>query len=285
MKKITIDIEGGLGNQLFQFAFALNLYSTYNNDLILNISSFSKDELRNFELDKIIDLHKLNYIFITDKEKNFFEKLMYKISKKLNTPILGYKQEENLQYKPLSKANYGISSYKGYWQSPHYFSKIRNIILELVNLEPYLTKKLLTISNFSKNNINISLHVRRGDYVENMLTNSIHGTLSNTNYYKQAINYFENKFITPHFFIFSDDIKWCKEEFDWLKNKTFVDYTESHFEDLSLMTLCDHNIIANSTFSWWGAYLNSKDNIVIAPKNWFNNNNKIDIYPDSWILY
>lgn len=277
----TIYISGGLGNQLFQFSFALELYFSRKRNIKLNISSYKNDKLREFELDKVIDLNSLDFITL-EHERKLFSRVMFKVSKSIKKPILSHMSESSLIYNPMVKNN-EICHYKGYWQSPKYFSNSYESILQLVNLKKFEQQKLLESASFRMDKKNISLHIRRGDYVSNESASLLHGSVCDMEYYKRAIEYFSNIKNTV-FYIFSDDIEWCNESFSWLQNKKIVDFTSSHFEDLLLMTLCDHNIIANSTFSWWGAYLNKKENTVIAPKKWFNNNTIIDIYPETWKL-
>jgi len=133
----------------------------------------------------------------------------------------------------------------------------------------------------------ISLHIRRGDYVSNVYTNSVHGTCS-LDYYQQAVTLLESKLNNPHFFIFSDDLAWAKEHLSFIENVTFVelDVNIPDHDEMFLMSQCLHHIIANSSFSWWGAWLNKNlDKIVIAPKRWFIDEtyNTSDLIPDAWI--
>ena len=129
------------------------------------------------------------------------------------------------------------------------------------------------------------MHVRRGDYVQNTHTNSVHGTCSEA-YYQKAIKHIEKNIDNPNFYIFSDDIAWCKENFDFLENKFFVDDTKSAFDDMELMKNCKHNIITNSTFSWWGSWMNGGNKkIVVAPKIWFESEGckHLNISLNEWV--
>jgi hypothetical protein len=132
----------------------------------------------------------------------------------------------------------------------------------------------------------ISLHVRRGDYVHNSNTLATHG-LCSLDYYQTAINYITERVAQPNFFIFSDDITWVKDNLKVDFKCRFVDHnhgTES-YNDMRLMSLCQHHIIANSSFSWWAAWLNpNHKKIVIAPRQWFvNDNNVSDLFPQNWV--
>ena len=129
----------------------------------------------------------------------------------------------------------------------------------------------------------VSIHFRRGDYVGN----AVHET-DKTVYYKEAMELIESKVENPVYFLFSDDIPWVKENFTTSFETHYIDFNDAstNFEDLKLMSSCQHNIMANSSFSWWGAWLNSNPNkTVIAPKLWFNDEkvNTSDIIPENWI--
>jgi hypothetical protein len=147
----------------------------------------------------------------------------------------------------------------------------------------------LIITNEIKNSNSISIHIRRGDYVSNQHTNDIHG-LCSLDYFYKSVQYMNSKIYNPIYFIFSDDMDWVKKNFNTenLKYKFIETNMNQNHLDLILMSYCKHNIISNSSFSWWGAWLNININkIVIAPKIWFANkkmNNLIsDLIPNNWI--
>ena len=133
----------------------------------------------------------------------------------------------------------------------------------------------------------MSLHVRRTDYVQNALTNKIHG-VCDQDYYASCVRYIGDQVSNPHFFIFSDEPQWAKDNLMFDFPMTVVDCNDAsrNYEDLRLMSTCKHNIIANSSFSWWGAWLNSNPNkIICAPKQWFTDStrNTKDLIPSNWI--
>ena len=175
----------------------------------------------------------------------------------------------------------------GYWQSELYFKDIRNEIIEDFLIKaPFGERATMYLADIQTSK-SVSIHIRRGDYVSNTHTNNIHG-VCDLNYYQIAINYMISNVENPKFYIFSDDITWCKIHFDHLDNKIFVENTNNALEDLELMKSCQHNIIANSTFSWWGAWLNQNTKkIVIAPKRWFAEEkmeaNSKNIVCESWV--
>jgi hypothetical protein len=131
----------------------------------------------------------------------------------------------------------------------------------------------------------VSLHIRRGDYASNPKTLSTHGTCSLA-YYKEAIRKIIERVESPHLFVFSDDIDWARDNLNIDLPIRYVDHNRDSesFNDMRLMSLCRHHIIANSSFSWWGAWLNPhEDKIVVAPNNWFaNSNNTKDLLPTGW---
>jgi hypothetical protein len=134
----------------------------------------------------------------------------------------------------------------------------------------------------------VSLHVRRGDYVSNARANAVHGTCSLA-YYRQAIALVRERVIAPRFFIFSDDISWARAHLSFDDAPaTFVDWNgpEAPQEDLRLMARCRHHVIANSSLSWWGAWLSTTPGqIVVSPRDWFSTNNDRarDVVPERWI--
>jgi hypothetical protein len=138
-----------------------------------------------------------------------------------------------------------------------------------------------------KQTTSVSLHVRRGDYVTNTTTAQFHGTCSLA-YYHAAVDYIAAQVSDPHFFVFSDDLDWVAKNLPILHLTTLVDVNgpDRGVADMSLMTACQHHIIANSSFSWWGAWLNpSTRKIVVAPKRWFNQvgHDTRDLLPESWV--
>ena len=175
---------------------------------------------------------------------------------------------------------------QGYWQSEKYFYDIRDILLNELTLkfDPDRDNKkhLKDIINSES----VSIHVRRGDYVKNPHTRAYHGICS-LDYYKRALKKIGSLVENPKYYVFSDDPDWTKENLK-IKGKVvfIINNSNKEYEDLRLMRACKHNIIANSTFSWWGAWLGEyKNKIVIAPEKWFltKENNYKDIVPDRWL--
>jgi glycosyltransferase involved in cell wall biosynthesis len=265
--RITFDLKGpgapggkhnyGLGNILFQVATGISLAK--DNDSLLVLNQLSHDSFGGYHNNI---LNQINTI--SDN---------YEYSGKYIQPDFSYS-------KIPFKENY---IYDGYFQSEKFFSHNKEEILKYIKPDLETTKYINSkYKNTLFNDETVSIHVRRGDYIN---LNHLH-PLQDENYYTKAIEHFS---ISTKFVIFSDDIDWCKKcgWFDNLTNKYFV-AGEKDYIDLILMSKCTHNIIANSTFSWWGAWLNkNKNKKVIAPIKWFSPQRKLsskDIIPKDWIL-
>ena len=248
MKKIKI--KGGLGNQLFQYAYGRKLTLTDKQDVIFDISFFdkkSKDTHRLFLLNK----------FNVDSSIKFNSKKEYLI-----TSILK---------KVISK----ITGDYGLYQSENYFKQIENTLRQEFTLKDALSATAQLYANqITQEQNSVSIHIRRGDYILNKETNSYHGTCE-IDYYEKAIQHIESKIQSPTFFIFSDDIEWAKENLK-IEGALYVSNPSlTECEELILMSKCKHNIIANSSFSWWGAWLNTNpEKINIGPLKWFNDSTR-----------
>jgi len=262
---ITIRLNGGLGNQMFQYATAKALAVHNNTQLLLDVNEFDTYDLRDLELDKYTIKAEIT-------NRNIFVK---KLIKKLNLDKLfsNYYVEKSLKYDEKVKKLSSNVYMEGYFQNEKYFSTIREEILKdfTINGEKSLYTKQIE-KEILNELVSVSLHIRRGDYVSDENTNSVHGTCD-LEYYKKAMNLLNDKYKDVKYFIFSDDIDWVKENLQ-IGNAVYIESEEKRIphEDIYLMSLCSHNIIANSSFSWWGAWLNKYDEkIVIAPQRWFSN--------------
>jgi len=294
---ICIQLNGGLGNQMFQYALGRSLAIVNNCDLlldttILSTKTHSKVEIaRDFELDIFNIVAKV----ATKNELRIQKPLLFKL---LNTIVykIGFhgitlpnyyiEQQFSFDKKVLNVDKSCFLS--GYWQSQMYFESISSIIRDDFKF-PIIEDSLnLSVLTKMKQSNSVSIHLRRGDFL-NIKTHSIHGTCS-IEYYQRSISYMEKNLSNPVFFIFSDDIYWAKENLNVTINSFFISGNngDKSYIDMQLMSNCNHNIIANSSFSWWGAWLNSNaDKIVIAPKKWFSdkkmNAQTDDLIPTEWI--
>ncbi|MBI5325182.1 MAG: alpha-1,2-fucosyltransferase [Ignavibacteriae bacterium] len=176
----------------------------------------------------------------------------------------------------------------GYWQSEKYFNKIISVLRKEFTYREPIEKINKEIADKIQSCNSISIHIRRGDYISNKLTYLTHGVCG-IEYYVNAINIISKKVEKPNFFVFSDEPEWAVENLKTNYPINIINHNsqQNDFEDMRLLSLCKHHIIANSTFSWWGAWLSGNENkIVIAPKKWFNEYkaDTKDIYPDKWTI-
>jgi hypothetical protein len=293
MSYIISHIIGGLGNQMFQFAAGYALSKQWNMPFKLDISDFSSYGLHNgFELPKVfpcqiqIATHKEIEALIGYQSSNqFFNKLKLKSSILFGSKCI---MLEKVNYKKNSLLNPCFPLYlKGYWQNQIYFNDFSQDIRRAFLFSKDLTGQNIQIANSILNTNSISLHVRRGDYATNPKTVAHQGLIP-TAYFRLAIDYIANKVNKPNFFIFSDDIEWARLNINIDYPTQFINHNngENSFYDMQLMSKCCHHIIANSSFSWWGAWLNpSQQKIVIGPKKWFANTRRLNNpCPPEWIL-
>ena len=289
---IITKLEGGLGNQMFQYAIASILAKKKNAAILIDTNFFNQTEKnqgftpRNFEL----SIFNNSYIQASESEIGYFQQLSFidKIKKKcgFNYPKIYSEASFSFDEKVLS---INLPVYlKGYFQSYKYFIGYENVIkndfaFPIDKLDSINKKLWLTI----KQTNSISIHIRRGDYVNDKNTQGYHGNCS-LDYYKDAIALLASKINDVNLYFFSDDTDWVKEQFENISYpKVFVNNTgENSWKDMCLMSSCHHNIIANSSFSWWAAWLNEHSNkMIIAPKKWFVNAeiNTNDLIPREWI--
>ena len=272
---IIIKIKGGLGNQMFQYAIAKAFSLETKKPFKIDISIFEWYKLHKY------GLHHFNIV-----PKFYIPESKWTIKlKKLFKKVVFYNEDHHsFNYNPkLIETNSDILFLEGYYQSQKYFHKYENEIRSDFEILTPLKQQTSKMVSFMKTVNAVSIHFRRGDYVGN----AVHET-DKTEYYKAAIQLIESEVNNPVYFLFSDDIPWVKENFTTNFETHYVDFNDAstNFEDLKLMSSCKHNIMANSSFSWWGAWLNNNPNkTVIAPKLWFNDSkiNTSDIIPETWI--
>lgn len=270
---IVVKLIGGLGNQMFQYAAAKALALEKKEKLYIDIRAFKNYDLHAYSL------HHFN---IREKEYKQQPRWCRKIQNKLKR-VTSYNETSFRFNAKIFEIETKHVFLNGYFQSEAYFLKYRDRLLEDFKITSELkleTKALL--KDMSGTNA-ISIHIRRGDFLQH----HVHNT-SKEDYYKAAMQYIENKIQSPTYYVFSDDMEWVKKNFKTNYKAIYVDFNDAAtgFEDLKLMSHCQHNIIANSSFSWWSAWLNTNPNkIVIAPEHWFNGDqyDYTDVVPKSWI--
>lgn len=279
-----VKLWGGLGNQLFQYSFGEFLKKETNEEVIY-VNAFGVCDLSN------LPLSAFNCVLSQNSTGKYFSNYFngsYRFNRKVLQflPFLSNKIiVENLR-EAFSKNSLQYILFDGYWQDLSFIDFNRYALQALFTLRD---ETILTQTDFSDliNNCDaaVSIHIRRTDF----LASSYHNVLT-LEYYQKAMHQIVERVQNPIFFIFSDEIFWAKNNFSLNKNTYFVSSQNSHqsmLTDFHLMSICKHHIIANSTFSWWPAWLNNhEDKIVIAPKNWYKFNNELAnrILPKEWIM-
>lgn len=294
---IIVKLVGGLGNQLFQYAFARSVSSRLKTDFRLDNNPFKtyykfhKYSLGHFNVKErfVKDSDFFGFVWFVKQNKMFATFYKYFRPKSM---LSSFYYPEQFYLFDSSVFTRNGTYFDGSWVTEKYFKDIGTELREELTLNKPLSDYSAEILEKINSSLSISIHVRRADYVTGSTfkdTPLVHGTCS-MDYYKSAIHYITERGQNPHFFIFSDDYEWSVENFKFLNYQVTCvkNGAEKNYEDLILMSHCKHNIIANSTFSWWGAWLNNnKDKMVIAPQKWFNtqkiNTNTKDIIPDTWI--
>jgi len=280
---IITNIKAGLGNQLFQYALGRKLALKNNETLKLDISGYPKQTLRKYGL----SVFNIEENIADDQE---VKRLKYPLGilsmvwrrfsfKILRRHHVGW--EPNTLKSLEKKKNFYLD---GFWQSYKYFDDVADTIRRDFTLKEPLEKISPELNEKIKGTNSISLHIRRSDYLNPKVQKQF-GSCS-LNYYAQAIKIISGKIPDPVFFVFSDDPTWVKENLKLEFPMVAVsDYQLKDFQEMTAMSLCKHNIIANSSFSWWGAWMNANpDKIVISPDKWFNDGslNIDDLIPASW---
>lgn len=278
---IITRLQGGLGNQLFQYTAALvvahgqeqeinadNSYYWYvhNRSYVLKIFSFPVGVIKYsaFPLESLLALP-----FIGKYWKHVY-------------PVLGrftlYEEKIPYTYDPNLEHIRKSTYLSGFWQHHQYVDLVAAELMKSLIFPP-LSARALKLKDEIKKTESVAIHVRLGDYVGNSTFR-----ICSPDYTRNSIEYISSRVKHPHFFFFSDDIAWCKKEFGLQQNFTFVEGIGDEVSDFHLISMCKHHIIANSTFSWWGARLKSQKGIVIAPADWCGNVNaaKALLY-NSWI--
>ncbi|MCX7772822.1 MAG: alpha-1,2-fucosyltransferase [Clostridia bacterium] len=266
---------GGLGNQLFQYAL-YHCAEAKGYPVYADLSFYNKAVCHNgFELESIFGI-KLREC--DEKELRQYKDrydIIARAIRKLLIPNFGLKtniiREQNSRFIDGLISEQNKDSYLlGYWQSNGYFTEFEKEIKDAL-IFPQLDERNLAVEEEIKRSSSVSIHVRRGDYLNKDNIN-LFSNLGDSHYYDLAISYLESRFSDLRFYIFSNDNDWCRRHLKLKSPAVFVDWNNGigSYKDMQLMAACKHNIIANSSFSWWGAWLNrNPGKTVIAPEKWF----------------
>lgn len=287
---IISNVIGGLGNQMFQYAAGRALALQHQTELFLDTADFDSYRLHSLLLMRLFPTAckptepATTRNLIGFRANAICKKILRKLnSPKLSLPIIFEPSERYWQQFSATPDNVYLD---GYWQSESYFSSYEKQIRTDFTFPPLQTEVNQALAAEIAQSTAVSLHIRRGDYVSQAVNQSIYYQCD-MDYYRAAIAHINANVRNPRYFVFSDDIAWAKTTFAAYDIYSFVSHNtgDQSYVDMQLMSLCKHNIIANSTFSWWGAWLNDNQaKIVISPREWFvNGRSSKDLIPETWV--
>ena len=289
---VIVPLRGGLGNQLFQYATGRAIAYRNNVPLKLNIQKYEDNPFRKYELDSFNivasiaspdDIARLT----RSGQRGLGARGFALIQRCLPYYRRSVVTERYHHFDPNILKVSGKVYLVGYWQSEKYFADIKSLLRKELAVRYPPDRLNQETSQLIGKTESVSVHVRRGDYVSNPAFHQHHGVCS-LGYYRVAVQELTHTVKEPHFFVFSDDMEWVRENLRLSYPISYVAHNgiEKAYEDLRLMSQCKHHIIANSTFSWWGAWLCTHPaKIVVAPKKWFNKADRDDrdLIPALWI--
>lgn len=289
---IITNIIGGIGNQMFQYASGRALSLARQVPHSLDITDFVDYKLhQGFELQRVFDCP-VRIASGAEVRALLGWQASLLVRRMLARPALSMFRRQVNVFEPHFNYWPGINevpanSYLiGYWQTEKYFREVAQTIRADFTFKSPLSPRNAELVGQIRGTNAVSLHVRRGDYVKNPKTMAAHGVCS-LDYYRLAIQYVAARVDRPVFFIFSDDLDWVRKNLKINFSCKYVDHNQGaeSYNDMRLMSLCRHHIIANSSFSWWAAWLNpSSEKIVVSPKKWFTRRVDVqDLIPDGWV--
>lgn len=285
-KKIIVGLSGGLGNQMFQYAAGRALAIDLRADLLLDISWFLGRENRTYALDDFLTAGQVS--FTQPRLFQNFQSLHSKIMRRWGSARMGGKifRENQFQFNPdISNIRQSVFL-EGYWQSERYFKNHGQQIRDDFLPNSELPDRCQPLLSEIKASDAICVHIRRGDYVTDPSAAAVHG-LCSLDYYQEGAARLMRNLSDPHCFVFSDDPNWVRNSLELPCPFSVVDVNDGSQAnwDLHLMSACRHFVIANSSLSWWGAWLGTADDKqVVAPKRWFLNDAKstVDLISQNW---
>lgn len=284
---VIVKLTGGLGNQLFQYALGRQIAERRRTELFLDTSKFDSGDIRSYRLGFF---NICGALISSARVKNFQAAREGIFWRRLERYRPYYKRrvlkEQSLCFDPKVLTALRNVCLVGYWQSERYFDAIKDIIRKDFTLKFPLSSQSKDVLAQIARSDSICVHIRRGDYVHDAATSQDHG-VCDLLYYDSAVKMLLSEVKTPTFFVFSDDLPWAKTNLHLPGPAIYVEGNgaERDYEDMHLMSQCRHFVIANSSFSWWGAWLSTnRKKIVIAPRQWFRSskNHAHDIVPEGW---
>lgn len=272
-----IKITGGLGNQMFIYAFYLQMKERFPHVYIDLTDMMHYHAHYGYEMHRVFGLPQVEFC-MNQPLKKVLEFLFFKT-------IIERKQHGSLHPYERRYA-WPLIYFKGFYQSEKYFAGIKDKIRQTFsfNLQEANEKSIQMRRQIDNDKFAVSIHVRRGDYLHPRFYESI-GSICQLPYYRNAVKVMEKHIPTPHYYIFSEDLDWVKTNLP-LHDAVYIDWNKGKdsWQDMMLMSRCRHHIICNSSFSWWGAWLNPhKEKTVIAPERWTRDMDSREIVPIEWI--
>lgn len=283
---VIVKVMGGLGNQMFQSAL-YRRFEVEGKEVYMDLSHIKKygDSHNGYELERIFGL---KYQEAPESEMKRLANLQLTYWGRFKRKIGGIRKathylEQTYEYKPQILQNENIYL-EGYWQTEKYFIDIRKTILKDFIFPGIVDERNKEIIESIDNSNSVGIHVRRGDYLQEENLES-RGGICTVKYYQEAVRHIKKYVSEPVFYIFSDDMEWVKENLE-VGNAVFINWNHKNdsYRDMQLMSRCKCQIIANSTFSWWAAWLNQNpQKIVVTPSKWMNGKGNPDILCEGWV--
>lgn len=303
---IVVGISGGLGNQMFQYAFGRHLQEAYHMPLVLETFRYSHTEKI-----RTMKLHRLHIPFFRGRVNGgecicriasgaenaalFAASMLQKCwaEKVLRIPQTGpegyarmipmgvYATRDIVSYYPFEKTNAKFILVRGWFQSEKYFHDVAPMIKNELRVKDVSSDDIRNLAKKMMCENSVCVHIRRGDYVGYSKFD-----VCTEGYFRRAVDYVKEHVENPVFYVFSNspkELDWIKENYSFLEGAHFVKEGKDEIDDLYLMYHCRHHIISNSTFSWWGSYLKLQEGITLCPERWLNDDMPQDIELDSWI--
>lgn len=293
MGKKIVFLQGGLGNQMFQYAFFLSMKRVFSEIYCDGTTLLLSPQHNGAELERIFGIHSIEYSFsrfslrviskFLSLNNSYLRDFFLSILSLMGVSVIF--DDIPSVFKSKFESNKKLSLYIGYWQTEQYFANIKPTILSSFCFDNIKKSEKTRLMQYEIENSNaVSIHIRRGDYLSphNVL---LYGNICTADYYLKAIDMIQELVDDIIFFIFSDDIEWVKTNLR-ITNCKYIDWNKGKdsWQDMYLMSKCKHNIIANSSFSWWAAWLNqTPQKIVISPSRFLNLKKSGDIIPSEWI--
>jgi len=289
---IATRLEGGLGNQLFQYATGRALALRHRTELLLDTSALNTN--MQGVTSRYFDLGHFNLVARVANSEECRIPFWLRHLPALSNWVSPWRMyvEKGLGFNPRFATLPDNTFLVGYWQSFRYFSDVADKLLNDFNQVAPMSAASNDIAMQIESSTSVAIHVRRGDYISLASAANLHGALS-VDYYINAVRELSQVVQDPRFFVFSDDPDWCQTNLKLNDNAIYVTHNigADSWQDLMLMARCRHHVIANSSFSWWGAWLadqrhcNSSSRFVVAPARWFAGQLDLDLrdrFPPHW---